>query len=556
MGTDLATKPDAQARVTARKPFEETDTAGEVGDVVCESLALLEAVCASVRLSERLVSFGGIGTLIRALVTATLAKPPRESGGGGGSDGTLSERRKLLSGEMLEELLMRCEHAVDRLARVARRGADSLSELIAGDSQRDQASVQAQDAAMRQQAMRRVVYLLPRGGAGGGSSGGGALGRRRVGSSSGADSPVVGGTTPTPAAGGSQAADFGASDREASLGVYACGRGARVKNIGALSDLHMGGSYAGEVVRLTPSEERRAATIVGSKAVHPSVLGAIIRAMSLRASQFPIHAAAGSRSIGSIASSSERGLALVVEGGGAEAVVSVLRAHGALLPVMIIALRALRAIASKGLAGADAVSSRGGTRQVLRTVKLANLQAERGSNRSRWQGPRGQRLLRALLGVMNSVADHDRGAALLRKQGAVELLLKTLELGTTTRRGAGQEAGESMEHGGSGTGTGGGGGDKGKAGKRKTKAAWFAKGKQASGRKVRVRAETGADDGDDDEDGEGGGEEDGSAIAAASGEGEEEDGGAGEASDGDHDGSTRDLLVSCLTKLMDASSVE
>ncbi|KAA0169137.1 hypothetical protein FNF28_02263 [Cafeteria roenbergensis] len=236
-------------------------------------------------------------------------------------------------------------------------------------------------------------------------------------------------------------------------------------------------------------------------------------------------------------SASPSGLSVAVEAGGVEAVVAALRAHGPSVAksaegssfALEAACRALAA-ASVWEHGAEAASTRGGTRQVVRELAAASEAVSAGRG-SRWFGPEGQRTLILLVSVLDGCSDWPSTAGLLRKQGAVDAIIATLEAGAPAPQVAEAPAGGRATHasrshadgaGAAGRAGSGGAGRRGPGGKA---------GRSNSG------------GGDDVASGGGGGDEDALAGPASS-------------ASADHSQAAQDVMIAVLTKLLDASSVE
>ncbi|KAA0175216.1 hypothetical protein FNF27_03224 [Cafeteria roenbergensis] len=236
-------------------------------------------------------------------------------------------------------------------------------------------------------------------------------------------------------------------------------------------------------------------------------------------------------------SASPSGLSVAVEAGGVEAVVAALRAHGPSVAksaegssfALEAACRALAA-ASVWEHGAEAASTRGGTRQVVRELAAASEAVSAGRG-SRWFGPEGQRTLILLVSVLDGCSDWPSTAGLLRKQGAVDAIIATLEAGAPAPQVAEAPAGGRATH--ASRSRADGAGAAGRAGSGGA-------GRRGPGGKA---GSINSGGGDDVASGGGGGDEDALAGPASS-------------ASADHSQAAQDVMIAVLTKLLDASSVE
>jgi hypothetical protein len=190
---------------------------------------------------------------------------------------------------------------------------------------------------------------------------------------------------------------------------------------------------------------------IGRALFRPIVFKTVIRCLNIKA-HMPLQTASASIALGVLSLGSLAAVSLPVEMAithqGVEALTAALRAYannGGLkisaataLGCLSIANREvdkatglLKSAGSTEFAGATAVATRGGSRQIIRDLQLAATGSVPGI---RWMSTLGQAELCAYLRALLCVADTAKGSELLRKQGALEALVGTLDANAVSEK--------------------------------------------------------------------------------------------------------------------------
>lgn len=374
----------------AQKSVESTPmNSASLGEAIIEDLCLLEAATNSARLSGILNSFGGIPTLIRSIAIVSTIKARAEQG------------NKPVEGGM------------NRVKELAQQQESKLKGLQEGFTESNQ-----------EELLLRAVSTIT------------GLCRINIDSKHG-----VPGMDPIPTSisdqsgniiqGDSSASAFGASSRsrpEDSATARKAGhrRQRSGKTVG--TDLETIRFSIGEAL-YRPVVYRVLIKLINTR---PNLLGAVGTTCI----------ALGVLSLGTMGATFSP-LEAIVKLGGIEAIVGAMRSHSNSLAFLHAACIGVGCIAvaerdvhpAKGTLtlpapnetiGSQAVVSRGVTRQILRELQTAASSTHYAIN-SRWHGPIGQTVLSSLLRVLLVIAETNKGIEVLKKQGAVDALISTID---------------------------------------------------------------------------------------------------------------------------------
>ena len=426
-----------RARALAQKQADATGqgSANAVALLLTEDLCLLEAICSSARLASVLVGAHGVQVLTRCIGLVSLLKsastgsadggsagvsgsPSRAGrvaelaaaassrGGSAGSSNSVSAADRTLSDMLQEEILSRCCNTVTGLGRLNTTAA--MAYFVPGLDLIPSSS-------------------LPAGVTSASTSSGGGAARAaalaiRNGESSGHSRMLSAASTPSAVTGGSAGSGVGGHRRAPS---------------GSLS--------LDEMTRL-----QRAIAAVLYRPIVPKVIVRLLNTPSAGGRKGHVIAAATALGVMSLGQSGgatgpdvRPPLEVVINSGAVEALSAAMRTFSSSSPVLIAACNALGCIAVTGraldertgllrlpapaeLPGVSALATRGASRQAIRELQSSS-ETGGSSGGMRWSSRSGATALSSLLRLLSAISDTERGADMLKKQGAAEALVTTLE---------------------------------------------------------------------------------------------------------------------------------
>jgi hypothetical protein len=449
---------DSALRVSAHPGRVSGETVKAVVSELAQELCVLQAVTMSPRLGSVAVAARAVTVLSRFTLTALGLKVQRTSGqaksktkrlvkavASGPKGGSSSDSEVTASTQ--EEVLERSQRCVGNIARLAafaqvRRAA--RGELSASGTSRDRNEAQW---LLGYEAETTVSERAAMGASDGGEYGGGD-GRLSRMSADVAGFHAAIGLESAVSVGQAMRGVSGVSGQQMSASLEALSVSevplARIVMEEALEFIS---GFQRETVRKLLSEQERfsLSALAASSVIQPAVSKCSHRAGGMTtpltgnlSGMCWVYGGLALCGPASCDPKSFSGLGTALDTSGVENIVSVLRSFGpSNFPddaeqsshLTCAASRVLTATAAWEL-GAEAIVSRGGSRQIIRELVIGaeNARAGRGSP---WRGSAGQTMLISLISALDAAAEWSKAASFLKKQGAVDALLDTLAAGAT-----------------------------------------------------------------------------------------------------------------------------